>query len=69
MDADDYTFLSRLAAEEHENVSQTVRTLVEKGRLMLAIEAYRAGKASLGKAANIAGLSIEDNVRFKIRIA
>ena len=52
VDADDYAFLSRLTAEKHENVSQAVRDLVEKGRLMLAIEEYQAGKASLGKAKN-----------------
>ena len=56
VDADEYTFLSRLAVEAHENVSQAVRDLLEKGRLMLAME--HAGKASLGKAAEIAGLSV-----------
>ena len=62
VDADDYAFLSRLAAEKHENVSQAVRDLLEKGRLMLAIEDYRAGKVSLGKAAEIAGLSISEMI-------
>jgi predicted HTH domain antitoxin len=62
VDADDYAFLSRLAAEKHENVSQAVRDLLEKGRLMLAIEEYQAGKASLGKAAEIAGLSISETI-------
>jgi predicted HTH domain antitoxin len=62
VDADDYAFLSRLAAEKHENISQAVRDLVEKGRLMLAIEEYQAGQASLGKAAEIAGLSISETI-------
>lgn len=67
VDADDYAFLSRLAAEEHENISQAVRDLVVKGRLMLAIEAYRVGKASLGKAAEIAGLSISETIDLLTR--
>ena len=62
VDADDYAFLSHLAAEEHANVSQAVRILVEKGRLMLAIEDYRAGKVSLCKAAEVAGLSISETI-------
>jgi predicted HTH domain antitoxin len=67
VDADDYAFLSRLAAEEHENISQAVRDLVVKGRLMLAIEDYRAGKASLGKAAETAGLSISETIELLTR--
>ena len=62
VDADEYTFLSRLAVEAHENVSQAVRSLLEKGRLMLAIEDYRAGKVSLGKAAEIAGLYVSSMI-------
>lgn len=62
VDADEYTFLSRLAVEAHENVSQAARDLLEKGRLMLAIEDYRAGKASLGKAAETAGLSVSSMI-------
>ncbi len=46
VDADDYAFLSGLTETEKVNVSDTVRALVRKGRLMLAIEQYRAGKMS-----------------------
>lgn len=33
---------------------------MEKGRLMLAVEHDRAGKASMGKAAEIAGLPVSE---------
>ena len=60
VNAQDYSFLNGLAEAEKENISEAVRTLVEKGRVMLAVEHYRAGKASLGKAAEIAGLSVSE---------
>lgn len=55
---EEYRFLSSFAKEEKENISNTLRELVELGRVMLAIERYKAGEASLEKAARIAGLSI-----------
>lgn len=62
VDADDYAFLSGLTETEKATVSETVRDLVRKGRLMLAMEQYRAGKASLGKAAEIAGIPISETI-------
>lgn len=47
-----------LAKEEKEDVSKTVRELVDLGRVMLAIEKYKKSEASIGKAARIAGVSI-----------
>jgi len=35
-----------------------VRDLVTKGRVLLAVEKYKKGDASLGKAAQVAGLSV-----------
>lgn len=58
IDDDDYTFLSVLAKEEKEDVSKTVRELVDLGRVMLAIEKYKKSEASIEKAAKIAGVSI-----------
>ncbi|MGH7860399.1 MAG: UPF0175 family protein [Candidatus Binatia bacterium] len=60
IDADDYSFLNRLAAAEREDISKAVRDLVSRGRVMLAMERYRQGKASIGKAAEIAGLSLSE---------
>ncbi len=62
VDTDDYAFLSCLTEAEKANVSETVRDLLRKGRLMLAMEQYRAGKASLGKATEIAGLPISETI-------
>ncbi len=58
MDEEDYTFLHKLAKEEKEDLSKAVREVVYKGRVMLAIEKYKKGQASLGKAAELAGLPI-----------
>ncbi len=58
IDEDDYRFLSTLAKEEREDVSSTVRELVDLGRVMLAIEKYKKSEASIEKAARIAGVSI-----------
>ncbi|MEK6590453.1 MAG: hypothetical protein AABZ11_07215, partial [Nitrospinota bacterium] len=51
---DDYKFLSSLAKEEREDVSKTVRELVDLGRIVLAIEKYKKSEASIEKAARIA---------------
>ncbi|MEK6600811.1 MAG: UPF0175 family protein [Candidatus Binatota bacterium] len=58
MDEEDYAFLHKLAKEEKEDLSKAVREVVYKGRVMLAIEKYKKGQASLGKAAELAGLPI-----------
>lgn len=56
MDEENYDFLKKLSNEEHGDVSKAVRELVNKGRLMLAVERYKEGKASLGLAAELADL-------------
>lgn len=58
IDDDDYKFLTHFAKEEKEDLSKTVRELVDLGRVMLAIEKYKKSEASLEKAAKIAGVSI-----------
>lgn len=58
MDQDNYEFLSALTREERSDLSKAVRDLVTRGRALLAVEKYRKGEASLGKAARIAGLSV-----------
>lgn len=55
---DDYKFLSALAKEEREDVSKAARELVDRGRIMLAIEKYKKSEVSIEKAAKIAGVSI-----------
>ena len=58
MNDDDYSSLVSLSKENNEDVSKTVRGLVELGRLMLAMEKYKTGGASIEKASRIAGVSI-----------
>ncbi len=58
VDQDDYEFLTVLSRDESSNMSKTVCDLVTRGRVMLAIEKYRSGEASLGRAAELAGLAV-----------
>jgi predicted HTH domain antitoxin len=58
IDEDDYRFLAAMAEEDKEDVSKTVRELVELGRLHLAMEKYRSSEASLEKSARVAGVSV-----------
>jgi predicted HTH domain antitoxin len=58
MDADNYKFLSEFTVEERSDLSKTVRDLVTRGRILLAVEKYRSGEASLGRAASLSGLPV-----------
>ena len=58
MDRDNYEFLSAMTMEEQSDLSKAVRDLVTRGRILLAVEKYKKGEASLGKAAEVAGLPV-----------
>jgi predicted HTH domain antitoxin len=58
MDQDNYEFLSAMTMEEQSDLSKAVRDLVTRGRILLAMERYKSGEASLGKAAEVAGLPV-----------
>lgn len=58
MDPDNYEFLNAMSREERTDLSKAVRDLVTRGRILLAVEKYRNAEASLGKASEIAGLSV-----------
>jgi predicted HTH domain antitoxin len=58
MDADNYKFLSEFAKKERSELSTTVRDLVTRGRILLALEKYRSGNASLGRAAELGGIRV-----------
>jgi len=58
MDRDNYEFLSRISKEERSDLSKAVRDLVARGRVLLAVERYRKGEVSLGKAAELAGFPV-----------
>ncbi len=55
---DDYEFFTALSRDDNSNMSETVCNLIARGRVMLAIEKYRSGEASLGRAAELAGLPV-----------
>ncbi len=59
MDRENYEFLTKITKEERSDLSKAVRDLVMRGRVLLAVERYKKGEASLGKAAQVAGLSVE----------
>jgi predicted HTH domain antitoxin len=58
MDDDNYEFVSAMSREERSDLSKAVRDLVTRGRVLLAVEKYKSGEASLGKAAEVAGLPV-----------
>jgi len=58
MDRENYEFLAELSKEERSDLSKAVRDLVTRGRILLAVERYKKGEASLGKAAELAGLPV-----------
>ena len=64
-------FLEKYSAELHTNKGKLLRELVNEGRKMIAIEMYKHGKASIGKAAAIAGMSLSEMIdllaNFKVK--
>ena len=56
MDRENYDFLHEITKEEGSDLSKAVRDLVTRGRILLAVERYREGEASLGRAAELAGV-------------
>lgn len=58
MDRDTYEFLTEITKEERSDLSKAVRDLVARGRVLLAVERHRKGEASLGKAAELAGVAV-----------
>jgi predicted HTH domain antitoxin len=64
MDEENYQFLRQLSKEEKADLSAAVRELVDKGRIMLAVERYRQRKASLARAAELAGVPIGEMIEI-----
>lgn len=57
---EEYDFVKKLARDEKEPLSNAVRGLIDKGRVHLAIEEYKKGNASIGRASELAGVSISE---------
>ncbi len=62
MDEESYKFLTGLARDEKGDLSKAVRDVVHRGRIMLAIDRYKRGTASLGKASELAGVSVAETI-------
>jgi predicted HTH domain antitoxin len=58
MDRDNYDFLHEITKEEGSDLSKAVRDMVTRGRILLAVERYKTGEASLGRAAELAGVPL-----------
>jgi predicted HTH domain antitoxin len=58
MDRDNYDFLHEITKEEGSDLSKAVRDMVTRGRILLAVERYKMGEASLGRAAELAGVPL-----------
>jgi predicted HTH domain antitoxin len=58
MERKNYEFLARLSKQERGDLSKAVRELVSRGRILLAVETYKKREASLGTAAQLAGVPI-----------
>lgn len=56
----DLEVVEKIAYEEDIDKSTAVRELVEMGRIYFALSRYKEGKASIGKAAEIANLSLSE---------
>jgi len=52
--------IEKIAALLDERMSEIVRTLVDEGKKMLAIELYKKKKVSLGLASRLSGLSLSE---------
>ena len=58
MDRENFEFLSELTKEQRSDYSKAVRDMVTRGRILLAVERYKNGEASLGRAAELAGVPV-----------
>ena len=58
MDRENFEFLNELTKEQRGDLSKAVRDMVTRGRILLAVERYKQGEASLGRAAELAGVPL-----------
>ena len=58
----DFEFLNKFSKEENRSKGDTLRELIVNGRLMLAIKLYKEKKISIGKASELAGISISEMI-------
>jgi predicted HTH domain antitoxin len=56
MDRENFEFLNELTKEQRSDLSKAVRDMVTRGRVLFAMERYKKGEASVGRAAELAGV-------------
>ena len=59
MDRENFEFLNELTKEQKSDFSKAVRDMVTRGRILFAVERYKKGEASLGRAAELAGIPVD----------
>jgi predicted HTH domain antitoxin len=62
MDRDNFEFLRELTKEQKSDLSKAVRDMVARGRVLFAVERYKKGEASLGRAAELAGVRVGEMI-------
>ena len=58
MDRENFEFLNELTKEQRSDLSKAARDMVTRDRILLAVERYKKGEASLGRAAELAGVPL-----------
>ena len=58
MDRENFEFLQKLTKEQRSDLSKAVRDMVTRGRILFAMEPYKRGEASHGRAAELAGIPV-----------
>ena len=58
MDRENFEFLNELTKEQRSDLTKAVRDMVTRGRILLAVERYKKGVASLSRAAELAGVPV-----------
>ncbi len=58
LESKELSFLQALAHEQRQNLSDTIRKLLQQGRVLVAVNRYREGSVSIGRAAELAGMPL-----------
>ena len=66
MDRENFEFMNELTKEQKSDLPKAVRDMVTRGRILLAVERYKEGEASLGRAAELAGVPVGPPIAFSI---
>lgn len=64
----DIKVVEELSSKEGTDKSTTIRELIELGKIYFTVLKYRDGKISIGKAAEIAGLSLSEMIDVLIKL-